>query len=165
MELGQKASIDTIKSIMPKSNRLHHIRRIDNPSKHYHAWVVQVQRRKKPTVRSFSDRRHGGKRKALAAALRYRNTLLVQANEARHQLWRYYRWRADNTSGIIGVGRYLWRSRFNNSVYETPAWQAYWNDRHGKRHSRWFSVSRYGEARAKALALRARKEAIREMFG
>lgn len=152
---------------MPRSRprRLHHIRRIDNPSKRYHAWVVQVQRRKKPTARSFSDRRHGGKRKALAAAIRCRDTLLAEANQAHYQQWRYHHRRADNTSGIVGVGRYLWRTRFNNSVYEIPAWQAYWNDRHGKRHSRWFSVNRHGEARAKALALRARKQAIRELLG
>ncbi len=50
---------------MARSQRLHHIHRIDDAPKRVHAWVVQVQQRGEITIRRFSDGRYGGNRQAL----------------------------------------------------------------------------------------------------
>jgi hypothetical protein len=48
----------------------------------------------------------GGKRKALKAAIAYRDALLNQHSTLEHQLWVRTRLRKNNTSGIPGVCRY-----------------------------------------------------------
>lgn len=147
----------------PKPQRLHHIRRLDIP-KVMHAWVVQIKRHDQtPVRRRFSDSRYGGKRAALAAAIHFRETMLTETQQRHYLLWRRHRLRNDNTSGTIGVGRYVSHKRIKGRLYKYTAWQAFWCDQDGKRRSRQFSVDRYGEDRAKSLAQRARAEAIRAL--
>ena len=148
---------------MPKLRRLRQIYRIDYPPRRDHAWIVQWRHRGQIMIsRRFSDGRYGGKRQALAAAIRFRDVALSELEALRYERWRRSRKRSHNTSGIIGVGRYesLDRSKRYVSVY----WLAYWNDLAGKRYTQRFSVKLYGERRAKALACQARAEAMRAMF-
>lgn len=147
----------------PKPQHLHHIRRLDIP-KYMHAWVVQIKRHgHTPVRRRFSDSRYGGKRAALAAAIHFRETVLTETQQRNYSLWRRQRPRNNNTSGTIGVGRYVSHKRVKGRIYKHTAWQAFWCDLEGKRRARQFSVDRYGEARAKALAQRARAEAIESL--
>ena len=149
--------------IQPKPRRLHHIQRLDIP-KCMHTWVVQAKRHgQTPVRRRFSDSRYGGKRAALLAAIHFRDTVLTETQRQRYWLWRRHRPRNDNTSGTIGVARYVSHKTVKGKVYKYAAWQAFWNDADGKRHTREFSVNRYGEDGAKALARRARAEAIRAL--
>lgn len=62
--------------------------------------------------------------------------------------------RSDNTSGHTGVYRELKRER--------PTWKASWMEG-GKRVVREFSVSRWGEERAKRQAIETREEAARRL--
>ncbi len=144
---------------MPKSPR-HHIHRIDSDIKRMHSWRVQVQGKSKIVFRHFSDRMHGGKRKALQAAIVYRDALLEQMHDTRYALWRRQRKRRNNTSGIVGVGRYIAREMVGGEEVARINWQAFWDGADGKRHSRKFSVKKYGETRAKALACAARRQAL-----
>lgn len=147
----------------PKPRRLHHIQRLDI-AKFVHAWLVQAKRHgETPVRRRFSDSRHGGKRAALLAAIRFRDTVLTEARRQRYWLWRRHRLRSDNTSGSIGVARYVSHKTVKERTYKHTAWQAFWNDADGKRYTREFSVNRYGEDGAKALARRARAEGIRTL--
>lgn len=139
---------------MARFHRLHHIHRIDHAPKRTHAWLVQVQRRVEITIRSFTDGRYGGKRSALQAAIRYRDAALNGARDKNYQLWRRNRKRRNNTSGIIGVGRYVTRERGRQGIIERISW----------RHSRKFSVNLHGERRARELARRARADAMRAIF-
>lgn len=146
----------------PKPRRLHHIRRLDTP-KHLHAWVVQAKRHGETSVRRhFSDSRYGGKQAALLAAIRFRDTVLTEMRR-RYWLWRRHRPRNNNTSGTIGIGRYVSHKTVKGRVYKYAAWQAFWNDVDSKRHLREFSVGRHGEDGAKALARRTRAEGIRAL--
>lgn len=152
---------------MPRSRppSLHHIGRIDLPLKRDHAWVVKIQRCGKIVAkRRFSDGPHGGKRRALQAAMRFRDQAFAQTQEREYGRWRRLRKRSDNTSGTIGVGRYVHNDRRKRQRVKAVFWLAFWNDANGKRRSRRFSVKLYGETRAKALALRARMQAMRTMF-
>ena len=148
---------------MPKPRRLRQIYRIDYPPRRDHAWIVQWRHRGRITIsRRFSDGRYGGKRQALAAAIRFRDIALSELEALRYVRWRRSRKRSHNTSGIIGVGRY--ESLDRSKRYISAYWLAYWNDLTGKRHQRRFSVKLHGERRAKALACQARAEAMRAMF-
>ena len=148
---------------MPKVRRLRQIYRIDYPPRRDHAWIVQWRHRGQITIsRRFSDGRYGGKRQALAAAIQFRDIALPKREALRYEHWRRGRKRSHNTSGIIGVGRY--ESLSYNKRYVSVYWLASWNDLTGKRHQRRFSVKLHGEHRAKALACRAREEAMRTMF-
>ena len=145
---------------MSKPSSQHHIHRIDNDDKRTHSWLVQVQRRGKIVFQYFSDNLYGGKRKALTAAQQYRDQLLDQMQDEQYPLWRRNRKRRNNTSGIVGVGRYLARETVGGKLVERAFWQAFWDGSDGKRHSRKFSVSKYGEAKAKSLARAARLQAM-----
>lgn len=145
-------------------HRLHHIHRIDHAPKRTHAWLVQVQRRGEITIRSFADGRYGGKRAALRAAIRFRDAALNGARDKNYQLWRRNRKRRNNTSGIVGVGRYVSRERGRQGIIERVSWQAFWDGPDGRRHSRKFSVNLHGERRARELARRARADAMRAMI-
>lgn len=145
----------------PKPRALHHIQRLDIP-KCMHAWVVYIRRHGHPPVRRrFSDSRYGGKRTALAAAMALRDSLMTEARTRRYWLWRRHRPRLNNTSGVIGIGRYVSHRRIKGRVYAYTEWQAFWIDATGKRRSRGFSVKRHGEAGARELARRARRAAMR----
>lgn len=145
-------------------HRLHHIHRIDHAPKRTHAWLVQVQRRGEITIRSFTDGRYSGKRAALEAAIRFRDAALNSGRDKGYQLWRRNRKRRNNTSGIVGVGRYVNREHGRQRIIERISWQAFWDGPDGRRHSRKFSVNLHGERRAKELARRARADAMRAIF-
>lgn len=149
---------------MARSRNLHHIHRIDHAPKRTHAWLVQVQCRRKITIRSFADGRYGGRRAALQAAIRFRDAALNGAHDKSYQLWRRSRKRRNNTSGIVGVGRYISRERRRQGIIERVSWQAFWDGPDSRRHSRKFSVNLYGERRARALARRAREDAMRAIL-
>ncbi|NEX64202.1 AP2 domain-containing protein [Noviherbaspirillum galbum] len=137
-----------------------HIHRIDNETNRTHCWKVQVQHRNRVVIHHFSDGRYGGKRKALTAAIACRNELLEDMRDERYAHWRRNRRRRNNTSGIVGVGRYVAREVVGGKDVERASWIAFWDGADGKRHTRKFAVNKYGEARAKALACKARREAM-----
>ena len=62
--------------------------------------------------------------------------------------------RKDNSSGLVGV-REVW--------YPTKYWVAQWFD--GKRKNKWFSVNKYGEAKAKQMAIAYRNARAEELGG
>jgi len=141
-----------------------HIRRVDDAERsRTHAWLVQVQRRNRIVIRMFSDSLHGGRRAALAAALAFRAATLKQMHDPGYALWRRNRKRRNNTSGIVGVARYASRERAGRKFIEREYWQAFADDGKGARRSRKFSVAKYGETRARALAIRARRAMLREV--
>ena len=121
-------------------------------------WKVAVQRRGEYMHKYFSDKQHGGKSKALRAAKAWRDSLVAATSGAAYILWLRNRSYSHNTSGTIGVGRYVVRYGKKKHL----VWDAYWEDIDGKRHSRRFFVAAHGERRAKALASEARREAMEE---
>jgi hypothetical protein len=66
----------------------------------------------------------------------------------------------DNTSGMVGVGRYIAREMAGGKAVERAFWQGFWIGDDGRRRSRKFRVAKYGEKQAKALACAAREQAL-----
>ncbi len=137
------------------------IQRVDNFQKYSHCWKVAVKRQNVTKHKYFSDNGYGSKSLALEAAIAYRNALLQEISGVGYLLWRRELKRPNNTSGIVGVGRYVARSK----KYQTgcPYWQASWRDADGKRHSRTFTINQYGEDGAKERACKARRKGLIEL--
>ena len=120
------------------------IKRIDTDINHTHAWLVQVQRQGEIFIKMFSDNLNGGKRKALKAAIEFRDNTMTKASGYSYHFNRRTVLRRNNTSGIPGVGRY---ENVSNPKTKRVSifWVAYWDDECGVRRQRKFMVSRYGE--------------------
>ncbi|HYP26332.1 MAG TPA: AP2 domain-containing protein [Blastocatellia bacterium] len=130
------------------------ISRIDQPEKHNHGYYVRLSREGRTESKFFADRSNGGKRAALRAARQYEAELVRRA-ESRGGKKREIK-SVRNTSGKVGVSRST--SRSGDRVYEY--WQASWNDSEGKRRSAKFSINKYGEEKARRLAVRARRDGL-----
>ena len=109
----------------------------------------------------FHGADYGGKRAALAAAISWRDEILATSQ---HDLWqrKVSQLRRNNQSGIIGVGRYLSVDARKDQHCPRAFWMARWNDETGKSRSKKFSVLKYGEDRARDMAVSAREAAINE---
>ncbi|MFH2047040.1 MAG: AP2 domain-containing protein [Pseudomonadota bacterium] len=129
--------------------------RIDHEASRTYGWRVTLQRKGKIIVKTFSDGVYGGKRKALKAAVEYRNSLLLKHSSYEHQIWVRARLRRNNTSGIPGVGRYEVLANLNTGRREA-FWLASWTNEDGVGRKRKFSVLCYGERQAKRLAIAER---------
>jgi hypothetical protein len=104
----------------------------------------------------FADAKHGGKERALQVAIEYRDRAMRAISSGRMDLPAAQT--RPNTSGFVGVtrGRTLYK---DGRAY--CYWVAEWIPAPGMRPKRRkFSVDRYGEAEAKALAVEARTQAM-----
>lgn len=139
--------------------RLRNICRIDNEITRTHAWHVTLQRCNDVILKMFSDGVHGGKRKALKAAVEFRDALLLQHSPFEHQVWVRTRLRKNNTSGIPGVARYEVLANPRTGRREV-FWLAFWVSENGASRKRKFSVLCYGERQAKRLAIAERERQL-----
>ena len=132
------------------------ISRIDQPERHNHGYYVRVTRNQKTQSKFFADKSNGGKRAALRAAKQCESDLLEQAEAKARKRKQIVS--ARNTSGIVGVSRGVWEEGGKKVAY----WQAAWVGGKGERMSRKFSVNKYGEEKARRLAVRTRREGLKE---
>jgi hypothetical protein len=135
--------------------------RIDQPAKHNHGFFVRLQRRRKIHSTFFSDKKHGGREQAFAAAQEHHLKLAAKlgtpARMSRRQ-WAELP-RRKSRSGIIGVRHVVVRRDRRVRKY----WMAMWSPKPHVVARRWFSVRRHGAEKAKRLAIRARKVGVRSM--
>ena len=136
-----------------------HIIRQEKTEKTGACWKVNLKRRSKYMHKYFPDTKYGGKENALEAAKAYLDSLMSVASDPDYMLWRRNKKPRTNTSGIVGVGRYVVKYRKGKRLQ----WQAAWQDADGKQHCKIFLVSTHGERQAKALAIAARRDAMAEL--
>lgn len=144
---------------MPDQSPDRLITRIDIPDSHTHGWLVRVIRRGVALRNMFSDREHGGKPEALAAARAYRDKIeRVSPKWTRREL--AHKLRSNNSSKISGVARRMKKARRGTKLYEYEVWTASGSPRPGQRKVRDFPVSLWGEdAMEMAIEQRLRWEA------
>lgn len=147
-----------------KIDPMRYVIRIDNPVTRTYSWKVQIKRCNQTLHKYFADNLYGGRRAALKAAKEYRDTLLSQISVPDYAVWRRTFKRPRNTSGIVGVARYVIRTQKRGVTREYHHWQAFWKDADSKRVTRSFGVSRYGEEVAKERACAARQEGLAEVW-
>lgn len=141
------------------------ISRIDSDRFCTHAWRVKLTRRGIDHVKNFPDKRWGGKHKALVQAKVFRDELL-EKHPPLSRLEFCSVLRSNNQSGISGVYRYAKNFKLKNGkIKESWYWEATWPIGKSKQSHRSFPVNEYGEAKARRLAIRARKEALKTLDG
>ena len=147
--------------IVNKPSRTPGICRIDQPEKHNHGFFVRMQRRGKIHSAFFTDKRHGGRAPALAAAQKHQRKLAAKLGEPVRMSRRQFAQlpRRNNSSGIVGVRRVLVRRVRSVRKY----WMATWSPKLHVVAKKAFSVNRYGSRKAKQLAIRARRAGVRSM--
>jgi len=127
-----------------------------------HGWEVRITRRGKSVAKYFSDREHRGKRGSLTAAKAFRDEQIEKMRPyTRVELMKRAAKRSETVTGV--------RLRENVVVkngwqYTYKTWEASWTPAEGgKRIKRQFSINKYGDDQAYKLAVKARKEAVREI--
>lgn len=152
---------------MPKRNNdLVNITRFDQapraPGKAgQHGWWVRMQKNGEKYHQFFNDNKYGSKKKALEAAKQYRDAVKTQyIDPVSTNVSPHTKVSKRSESGIIGVSRTKYQYQKRGRTYEADAWQANWPLGNGKYSSRQFSVKKYGEEEAFALALKAREEGL-----
>ena len=139
---------------MTKLSPLHHISIIESKGTNC-AWV-RIKYDGKSFQESFPFKKYGGKRKAIEAAKKRRD-------EKGHKIygsnWPYAKYSPRkisplNSSGEIGV----------SYSEKDHAWVATWQEGVGKRRRQrnaYFSINKYGEAKAKRFAVKKRREMVK----
>ena len=135
------------------------IARIDQPEKHNHGFFVRLQRKGIIHSAFFADKSYGGKRRAFRAAQKHFRGLEKKYRPMTRRAWAELLRRKGKT-GIIGVRRVIVRRRGHpRRVY----WQANWSPRPHLVRRRVFSVRKFGERKARTLAILARRIGVRTM--
>ena len=125
-------------------------------------YLVRVTRKGKLTWKYFYDSEHGGKRKALQAAKKHRDTLETRLKAySSKELAR--KERSNNTSGTVGVRLAVEADPRWPSNPEYEYWIAQWSPRKGVRRTKRFSVEKYGYDEAYRLAVKARRQGVASM--
>ena len=132
--------------------------RIDQPEKHNHGFFVRVQRRGKIHSAFFTDFKHGGRRRALAAAKQHYGKLLKRLKPMTRRRWSEMR-RRKGSSGIVGVQRLVDWGFWPILTY----WKATWCPKPYVVRRKQFSVRKFGARKARWLAIRARRAGLRSM--
>ena len=150
---------------MRKTKAKYGISRIDDPTHRTHAWRVSLRRQNRMFVKNFTDKKHGGKNKALKAAKEYRDQVIAEnPPTTRKQFCSTLR--RHNTSGIPGVYRYAKSYTLaNGEERKVWYWESTWPARKEGIEKATFSVKTYGERKAKALAVAAREQGINKLDG
>jgi hypothetical protein len=130
------------------------VTRFDLPERNTHGYMVRISRVGKKYQRFFSDSKHGGKRKALAAAVA---CYQEWAEQLPAPLSTRNRLTPRNQSGRVGV--YVAVSQDKHGS-EYRAFCATWTGADGKRRKINFSINRYGKKKAWELACLAREREV-----
>ena len=140
------------------------ITRVDHERSRTHAWRVTIQRQGDIHVGHFSDGVYGGKQKALAAAKKYRDSLLAKHPPLTRRDYCQIL-RRNNRSGLAGVSFHAEVIETNHGPVERRFWIARlplepWRTKLVK-----FSVAKYGAEEAFRRAVKARQEALERLGG
>lgn len=135
--------------------------RIDQPGKHNHGFFVRLQRNGKIHPAFFSDKKHGGKAQALAAAQKHYRKLAATLGTPVQKSRRFWaeRRRRKGSSSVVGVQRSVDR----RSKQPHVVWKATWSPKPYVVARRRFSAKKFGARKAKLLAIRARRAGVRSM--
>jgi hypothetical protein len=138
-----------------QARRLARLRPPENITRQVDAWSVHVIRAGQSYTGWFADAVWGGERKALVAAQRFRDHLLLRIDPDT-RVRRVTPKGTHSKTGVVGVN--LEPHVVEGRRYER--YVAHWSDEDGQVRRRRFSVGRYGRERALAMAGEAREVGV-----
>lgn len=138
------------------------ISRIDSGSTH--GWFVRGYRNRETFSKLFSDRKCGGKAKALAQARQYLKKLRKEIKKipVKPRDRRIVTRDSRNTTGVLGVCR-ITKETPAGTIYE--AYSVSWRPEPGVQKCTSYSIAKHGEEKAFNMAVTLRKKMMREIFG
>ena len=146
---------------MSKPSKTPGVCRIDQPSHRTHGFFVRLQRKGKIHSAFFTDQMHGGRAQALAAAQKHHRKLAAKLGtpvQMSRRDWAELR-RRKGSSGIHGVQKIVdWRFTRPRTY-----WKATWSPEPYVVRRKWFSARKFGNAKARLLAIRARRAGLKSM--
>jgi len=138
---------------MPAKSRMRNIQRVDHH--HFHGWHVCFKRAGTRHEKSFRD--DPDRKSSLATAIRWRDEMVETLPPPRKFKRRYVL----NNTGVIGVHLARTRTRKGTRVFY---YCATWIDDRGRSNKRSYSLAKYGEPKARSLAVRTRREALADLL-
>ena len=135
--------------------------RIDQPKKHNHGFFVRLQRNGKIHSAFFTDKKYGARPRAFAAAQEYYRKLAAKLGtpvQMSRRNWAEIRRRKGST-GIVGVQKSVNRQFKPPRIY----WKATWSPEPYVVRRKMFSAIKFGNAKARLLAIRARRAGVKAM--
>ena len=125
-------------------------------------WYVRVYRNKKTYSKFISDSKFGGKEKALEMAILEKSELskMISAIPKKPSKRRVVTKDRRNTTGVLGVSRTA-KKASNGKSYE--CYTVSWRPQPKVQKSTSFSIKKYGEEKALALAIQLRKKKFPEL--
>jgi len=139
------------------------VTRVDSRSGKTHAWWVRVAFQGQMHSKMFSDSLHGGRRKALDAAVKWRNKTERELGKPRTERT-VIALSPRNRTGVPGIRRTL-KPMTRDGRKKGPVYEVVWQAAPGELHRTCVSITKHGEAQAFRLAYRLRKAKEREMYG
>jgi hypothetical protein len=150
---------------MPRRPRANfYLHWVEDPKLRVRGWKIRVPYFDKGKVKYrrklVSEFRYGGTKESLRAiATRLRDKLIAELGTTTFGVACFQRQKSRrNTSGHIGVHRYVWVRKGEMQVL----WAARWVNAQGKIIMKRFFAKYRGEEEAKALAIRSRAEGVRQ---
>ena len=125
-------------------------------------WYVRVYRNRKTYSKFISDSKFGGKEKALKMAILEKDELseMISAIPKKPAKRRVVTKDRRNTTGVLGVSRTS-KKASNAKSYE--CYTVSWRPQPKVQKSTSFSIKKYGEEKALALAIQLRREKFPEL--
>jgi|TARA_B110001454_G_scaffold73613_1_gene71269 hypothetical protein len=153
-ELNSRKAQKDREVLLKKLSALHHISIIESRGTNC-AWV-RIKYNNKSFQQSFPFKKFGGKNKAIAAAKKKRD---AEGKKIYGKNWPYAKFSPRkisplNSSGEIGV----------SYSEKDHSWVATWQEGKGvrrKQKNSYFSINKYGEAKAMKMAVKARRDAVK----
>ena len=141
------------------------ISRIDQPSRNTFGWYVRVMFNGTTRCKFFSDKASGSQRKALEAAIRYRDKVEIELGRPRTDRL-VSSGSGKNETGVTGVNisKQVIKTKDGEKVIN-KYYVVNWSPWPGKTCRKMVSIEKYGERGALLRACRIRREKEREMYG
>ena len=139
------------------------ISRIDQPEKNNHGWYVRVHFKGKQVAKFFSDKKNGGKRRALRMAVAHRDATEQKIGKPRSERPVVVRTRK---KGVVGVREAVYRTcTVDGELREAPVYEVTWSPEPGVVGRTSVSIRKWGKREAYRRAKEIRHEKEREFYG
>jgi hypothetical protein len=141
------------------------ISRIDQPEKHTHGWYVRVHFKGRQIAKFVPDKQNGGKKKALTAAIKFRDDTEEEIGKPRTERPVVAR-KARKKTEVIGVRHVIKITKASDGEpRENPVYEVTWSPRPNVVQRTSVSIRKYGKREAFRRACEIRRQKEEQFYG